>query len=52
MKEVAQSLALWAILVSLVAFVSKTEARVNILQEASVCSQGRDFTDINTYLCR
>ncbi len=52
MKEVAQSLALWIILASLVMFVSRTEAQSSYSQEASACSQGRNLTDISTYLCR
>jgi hypothetical protein len=52
MKEVAQSLALWIILASLVVFVSRTEAQSSYTQQANACASGRDFTDISTYLCR
>jgi len=52
MKEVAQSLALWTILASLVMFVSRTEAQGSYPQQASTCSEGRALTDISTYLCR
>lgn len=52
MKEVAQSLALWVILASLVMFVSRTEAQSTYTQEARTCSEGRNLSDISTYLCR
>jgi len=52
MKEVAQSLALWIILASLVVFVSRTEAQSSYPQQASTCIQGLNLTDISTYACR
>jgi hypothetical protein len=52
MKEVAQSLALWIVLASLVMFVSRTQAHSSYLQQANACSQGRNVADISTYLCR
>ena len=52
MKEVAQSLALWIILASLVVFVSRTEAQSSYSQQASACSEARNLADLSTYLCR
>jgi hypothetical protein len=52
MKEVAQSLALWIVLASLVMFVSRTEAQNSYPQQASTCIEGLNITDISTYVCR
>ncbi len=52
MKEVVHSLTLWVILASLVVFVSRTEAQETYRQQASVCSEGRDFADVSNYICR
>jgi hypothetical protein len=52
MKEVAQSLALWIVLASLVMFVSRTEAQSSYPQQASICIEGLNITDISTYVCR
>ncbi len=51
MKEVAQSLALWIILASLVVFVSRTEAHSSYAQQASKCAEGLNITDLSTYMC-